>query len=130
MNSSLGTDVSAVSDLDAAFGVVSERLALAQALARRFGTPRGELAHIGDDPSYGYDLREQLNDDTGPRAPFEIAANAEREALKDERVLSARATATLTSGRLLLTLAITDASGPFRLVLAASAVTVEILKVQ
>lgn len=127
---SLGTDVNAVSDLDAAFGLVSGRLALAQALARRFSTPRGELARIGDDPDYGYDLRELLNDDVGPRAPFEIASNAEREALKDERVKSARASAAIASGRLTLALFLTDAEGPFRLVLAASAVTVEILKVQ
>lgn len=128
--SDLGVDVNAVDDLDPLFTPVSGRLAHAQAIARRFGTQRGSLANIGDSSDYGYDLRELLNDDTGPRAPFEIATNMEREALKDERTLSARATVTLISGRLSAVLALSDANGPFTLTLVASAVTVELLKVQ
>lgn len=126
----LGTDIRAVDDLDPTMRLVSDREQLAQAIARRLGTKRGELAHIGDSSDYGYDLKEMINDDTGPRATFEVEANVEREVLKDERVFSAKATATLASTRLTIALQLTDSVGPFVLVLAASAVTVEILRVQ
>mgnify|MGYP006921332426 CR=1 FL=1 len=126
----LGVDVNAVDDLDPLFTPVSGRLAHAQAIARRLGTQRGTLAHIGESSDYGYDLRELLNEDTGARATFEIASNVEREALKDERTQSARAIVTLVSGRMTVLLDLFDADGPFTLTLAASAVTVELLKVQ
>ena len=59
----LGVDVFAVVDLDPAFRLVSGRVAHAQAIARRLGTPRGDLARIGDDPDYGTDLRAFVGDD-------------------------------------------------------------------
>jgi hypothetical protein len=126
----LGTDVSCVEDLDPTFRLVTGREALAQALARRLSTKSGALALLGDDPDYGDDLRELVGEDLGARALFEIAARAEREALKDERIRSTTATATLAGGVLVLTLALSDADGPFRLTLAVSEVSVTVLKVQ
>lgn len=128
--SDLGSDVSCVEDLDGAFRSVSGRLALAQAIARRLFTRNGDLALIGDDPDYGSDLRELVGEDVDDRAAFEIAARAEKEALKDERVRTASATATLAGTSLLLSLALSDADGPFRLTLAVTDVSVSVLKVQ
>lgn len=125
----LGTDVFAVTDLDPAFRLVSGRMAHAQAIARRLGTPRGDLARIGDDPDYGTDLRAYVGSDVGPRVVFEVQSLVEREALKDERTLSATATVTAAGGALMVAVRLADARGPFSLVLAVSDVTVSVLKV-
>ncbi len=130
----LGTDINTpitdgVPDLDPMFGLVSGRAALAQAIARRLTTRRGLLEWIGDDPEYGHDVREYLGEDVGPRAEFVIASRVQAECLKDERVRAAQVTATLASGRLTLSIKLTDADGPFRLTLAVTGVTVELLKV-
>lgn len=125
-----GYDVSCVTDLDPAFRQVTGREAVAQAIARRLSTKNGALALVGDDPDYGSDLRELVGEDVGPRALFELQARAEAEALKDERVLTAQASGSLAAGVLTLVLALSDADGPFRLVLAVSEVSVQILKVQ
>jgi hypothetical protein len=126
----LGTDVRCVDDLDPTFRLVSGREGLAQALARRLSTKRGELALIGDDEDYGLDVREFVGEDVGPRATFELAAQVEAETLRDERVLSATATASFAGGVLTLSLALSDAAGPFRLTLAVTDVSVSVLKVQ
>lgn len=131
---SLGTDINTpILDgevtLDPMFTLVSGRVALAQAIARRLTTAHGTLAWINDDPEYGHDVREYLGEDVGPRAEFVIASRVQAECLKDERVRAAQVTATLTSGRLNLAVRLTDADGPFRLTLAVTGVTVELLKV-
>jgi phage baseplate assembly protein W len=125
----LGSDIHAVTDLDGAFRVVSGRLAHAQAIARRLGTPRGDLERIGDDPDYGTDLRAYVGADVGPRVVFEVQSAVEREALKDERTLSASAVATFAGDALMVALRLADADGPFSLTLAVSDVTVSVLKV-
>lgn len=127
--SDLGIDVFAVTDLDPAFRLVSGRLAHAQAIARRLGTPRGDLERIGDDPDYGTDLRAYVGSDVGPRVVFEVQAAVEREALKDERTLSASAVATFAGDALTVAVRLADDAGPFSLVLAVSDVTVSVLKV-
>ncbi len=121
--------VDGIPDLDPAFALVSGRLALVQAIARRLTTRQGELAWIGDDPVYGEDLRELLGEDATPRASFRAAQRIQAQCLADERVLSARAEVTITQGRLVATVQLTDADGPFRLTLAITAVGVETLKV-
>lgn len=122
---SLGTSISCITDLDQNFALVSGRTALGQAVARRLITPRGRLLN---DPDYGFDLRQYLNDDLGPGDPARIASGIEQEALKDERVLTASAQVTLMAGVMTVAIALQDAAGPFTLVLAVSAVTVSILK--
>ncbi len=125
----LGTDVFAVNDLDPGFRLVSGRLAHAQGIARRLLTARGDFARIGDDGTYGADLRRFVGDDVSPRVAFEVAATVEREALKDERTLSAVATVSVAGDSLLVSLRISDAAGPFSLVLAVTNVTVDLLRV-
>lgn len=123
-----GVDVDCVEDLDPAFGLVSGNKAVAQALLRRFSTPRGGLFY---DRTYGYDLRAFCNADLHAHELFAIAASVEAEAERDERVSSARADVTFDAptGRLRVSLRVVGSEGPFALVLDVSAVTVELLTV-
>lgn len=131
----LGTDISTpvsaegLLDLDPTFALVSGRAQLAQAIGRRITTRRGTLGWIGDDPDACVDVRDYLGSDASAQSAFRIAAMVDAEALRDERVLACKATATITDGVLTLSLRLADADGPFRLVLAVSAVTVDLLKV-
>lgn len=131
----LGTDINtpvndeSILDLDPAFGLATGRLQLAQAIGRRITRRRGELGWIGDDPDDGMDVRDFLGGDADAASAFQIEAQVEAEAMRDERVLAAKATATITDGTLTISLRLADADGPFRLVLAVSAVTVDLLKV-
>jgi phage baseplate assembly protein W len=114
-------------DLSVDFLNVSGRTALAQALFRRWTTDRGTLI---DDPNYGTNLSDYINDDLGPGDVAKIRAAAESEALKDERVLDITSIGELTQeGVLNLTFTIVDAAGPFTLTVAVSDVTVDLLRV-
>ena len=75
----LGSDFACVTDLDPAFTVVSEKRCLAEAIARRLGTP---AEHLFYDPDYGEDLSELIGSST---TAFVIQQRAEREGLKDDR---------------------------------------------
>ena len=131
----LGTDISTpvldegLLDLDPTFALCAGRAQLAQAIGRRITTRRGTLAWIGDDPDYGVDVRDYLGSDADAQTASRIAAMVEAEVLRDERVRACQATATVADGTLTLSLRLADADGPFRLVLAVSAVTVDLLKV-
>lgn len=124
--SDLGQDLDCVTDLAPTMRMVSGRTALAQAIARRLITPRGTLI---DDPNYGFDVRQYLNDDLGPRDIGLISAGIVAQCLQDERVFAAQASVVLTAGVLVVTISLTDAAGPFKLVLGVSDVTADILKV-
>lgn len=81
-----GTDVSTRDDMaeDAADVDGMSPEALAEALHRRLSTPRGGLI---DDPSYGYDLRQELNRPVVlPRFYAESAGRVHSEITKDDRV--------------------------------------------
>lgn len=131
----LGTDISTpvsdegLLDLDPTFALCTGRVQLAQAIGRRITTRRGTLGWIGDDPDYGVDVRDFLGSDANAQSAFRVAAMVDAEVLRDERVLACKATATITDGTLTLSLRLADADGPFRLVLAISALTVDLLKV-
>jgi hypothetical protein len=123
----LGTDVALTTDLAPVWGMVNGKTNLAMALYRRLTTPRGGLFY---DPDYGYDLRDLLNANLAAadisRARGEIAA----ECLKDERVQAATVVLTFEPRAKSLTIAIEIEStiGPFDLVLRATQVTVDILR--
>ena len=131
----LGTDISTpvsaegLLDLDPTFALSTGRAQLAQAIGRRITTRRGTLAWIGDDPDWGIDVRDYLGSDADAQTAFRIAAMVEAEVLRDERVRACQATATVADGTLTLSLRLADADGPFRLVVAVSAVTIELLRV-
>lgn len=117
-----GIDLAGVDDLSPGLPIVSGRLGLLQAIARRLITPRGSLFY---DHDYGYDVRQFLSGDV--RSTAEIASNVAAEAEKDERVEQASAKVTLVDRRLVVNLAILDGAGPFSFVLNISQVTVELL---
>lgn len=129
----LGTDVrslfaSGSVDLDPYFRVISGTTAVAQAVARRFLTPAGSLPW---DQDAGMDLRDLLLEGLDRAQLPAIASMVRAEALKDERVDTATADASLSaSGVLSITLSCTTADGPFELVLAVSQLTVDLLAIR
>lgn len=113
-------------DVTEDFATVSGRTLLAEALVRRLVTPRGTLI---DDADYGTDVRRWINDDVDDRIiAGTVAAEIDAELQKDERVRRSTTTASFTNGLLTTTTSIIDASGPFRLVLRISDVTIEVLE--
>jgi len=129
MPTDFGTDISSVPDLDDRFALVSGAAALGQALARRLETPRGGLWYA---PNYGTDIRGRLNDTLTQAELAALPGEIEAECEKDERVRRASAQVQFVPQTSTLTVAISveTALGPFRLVLAATALTVELLQVQ
>ncbi len=125
-SSSLGTDISVFPDLGKRFRLVSERANIAEAALKRLTTPRGKLHYA---PDYGYDLRRFVNESSTPDVLTSVRANVTAELLKDARILSAVASVTYddASEKLTVALALTDADGPFKLVLTATADLVELL---
>ena len=98
-----------------------------EAIARRWSTNPGQLI---DDPTYGYNLTDLINDDLSPTQLAQAQQRAAAEALKDERVLRCSVTLTLTVAGLLSVVAtVTTSNGTFQFVLAVSATTVNILLV-
>lgn len=100
---------------------------VAEAIARRWQTPRGGLI---DDPNYGFDVSDFINADMSKTDIARLAQLAGSEAEKDERVLSCKVTVTLTGGVLIVTGAVETALGPFQLVVSVSQVTVTLLAPQ
>lgn len=76
-------DVDCVTDLSPQMGTVTGSVALAQALARRLTTQRGQAQWW---PAYGLDMRAYLLGKT-PRQAIQAAAALELR--KDERIVSA-----------------------------------------
>lgn len=123
----LGSDLSCVRDCTPDMAEVSGRACLAQAIARRYITPRGALI---DDPNYGFDLTAYVNDDLSSADIARIQSQAEQEALKDERVEDASVSIAVTvAGVMVVTVVLTDSNGPFTLVLSVTATTVQLLTV-
>ena len=118
----LGTDVHCDGDLLPHMPTVSGRLGLAQAIARRLETPRGRMPWW---PEYGTDLRDLVNSGLTDSA---IASAAEAECLKDERVEDVDVVVERDAGAMTLTVAITDADGPFDAVLTISQAAATLLE--
>ena len=124
-----GIDVSTFPDLDPQFRLISGRRAIVEVVMRRFSTPHGALL---DDPDFGRNVREMLNEGLTPSVLYQWQHALQVEALKDERVLSAEVvfdtTRLISRGVLVISVALTDADGPFRFVLAVDQMTVELLR--
>lgn len=122
----LGTDIATpdAADIDPYFAPVSGWRGLAQALGRRLVTPRGSLL---EDAAYGFDLRSRLYSALTPTDLATLAGFVARELEGDERVESASVTVAYASGRITVRAIIETGDGTFRLVLAVSSVTTEIL---
>jgi len=117
MATDLGADISTYPDLDPAYTLITGPRVVAEAVARRWVTPRGGLFY---DLNYGYDLRQFLNAVITPGLASTIAVQCELEALKDERVLQAAVTVKQSAGQLAtltVNCLLTLATGPFQFVL-------------
>ncbi len=121
-----GHDLSCTTDLDPGMLEVDGVTCLSQALFRRIITPRGTLI---DDPNYGFDVTQYLNDDLAQSDLARIASQIDAEFLKDERVIRSSTTVTLVaSGVLSIASVVNPSVGPaFQLVVTASQVTQQLL---
>lgn len=100
--------------------MVSGNRAIAEAIVRRLTTPRGRLI---DDPNYGYDLTDLINDGTTPPQLAQAQKLASFEAKKDPRVIQCQVRIQLTGGVLIVTATPTTATGPFTLVFSLSSLS-------
>lgn len=126
MSADFGSAWSCVDDLTMPARYVTGNRVVGEAMARRLSTDRGGLI---SDPTYGYDLTAEMDDDASPSDLAAIAAQIQAECVKDQRVLAAVATVTLAGGVLIVTIQVTTAAGPFTLTLSVDQVSVQILKV-
>lgn len=122
-----GSCWSCITDLTSPSTMATGFAAVAQAVARRWQTPRGGLV---DDPNYGFDLTDLINDDINQSDLAGMQRQAAAEAEKDERVLSCKVSISVVSNGLMNVIGtIQTASGPFRLVVSVSNVSVTLLQV-
>lgn len=106
------------------------RATVAEAVIRRLVTARGTLIDIvfpSTTANYGYDIANALNDDITARVLGMLGANIEAELRKDERIIRAPTTVTSAGDVLIVSIQVFLASGPFKLVLAISQVSVSLL---
>lgn len=122
-----GTDVSTIPDLDPTFTLISGPQVVAQSIARRLTTPRGDLAFH---PDYGIDLRMWLNEAMTPQAIAECSQSIEAECRKDERVETVKVNVEMnyTTFSMRIKVFITTALGPFSLTLRIDKLTAEIIQ--
>jgi hypothetical protein len=115
-------------DLSMPSYMASGNLCVAEAVLRRWTTSRGELI---DDPNYGFNVMDLVSDDLGPRDIAYAQQQLAQEAEKDERVRKMKVVLTGpdSAGNLRIEGTGTTAAGPFKLVLAVSAVSVDVLLV-
>lgn len=123
----LGTDISCFPDL--LFVQVSGFLNLANAILRRWQTPRGGLF---SDPNYGTDLRDWVNASSTPTNLYQLASAAEAEAEKDPRVTSCVASAVYNANEVGfdVTAQIVTGAGPFTLVAQCTQIGIQLLSIQ
>lgn len=117
-----GADFSGVMDIDLSLSVVSGRQALAQSILRRLSTRTGTLR---DDPSYGDDIRLFIGKAI---SPDEVAQRVEAQVFADERIRDARVTVDFLGEDLNIHLVLVDATGPFRLVVGVSELSLDLLE--
>lgn len=111
-------------------GFVTGRANLSGAIVRRLSTTRGQLADVvtpSTTANYGYDLTDEIDDDMTTRALGIIGANVDAELRKDERIIRSSTLSSGTGGALLVDITVTDATGPFKLILAVTEVSTTLL---
>lgn len=85
----LGVDLACTGDLDPHFRLCYGIENLSNAMCRRLSCTAGALESVGDDPTYGYNLPDQLNLEFSSDATLAIInSSARNEMLKDPRVQS------------------------------------------
>jgi phage baseplate assembly protein W len=122
-----GQDINCLAGLDPRLRLVGGLENLGQALVARLSTPRGGLFY---DPNYGTDLRAYVNESTSSAMLARARADVQAECAKDERVATCTASTSFDAAALtlLVRVDVQTGAGPFRLVLAVTATSVEILR--
>jgi hypothetical protein len=122
----LGSSRQLLLDGDPSLRTVTGRAILVQSLLCRQSTPRGSVI---DCPNDCLDLRDYVAEGMTPTQVLSIYGTIQAELLKDQRVSQAIVNGSYSFQTSVLTLneAITSSYGPFTLVLAVSAVTVQLL---
>lgn len=128
-----GRDTSCTDQLRPGRFVTGARL-VAEAAYRRLTTPRGMLRGGDDEANYGLDLCGLVGSSSAKADAAALPGRITAELLKDERIESVEvevlATVEGPATTLQITISALTSEGPtFELVLLASAVTVELLKV-
>lgn len=121
-----GKDFTAIPDLG--FGVKESYANLAEAIGRRLTTPSLQLFY---DRTYGFDVREYLNETWNDAIAYEFTSLVEAEIRKDGRVIDCKvsvdATNILASRQLQVYVEATTTFGPFSLVVNVSDLNAEVL---
>jgi hypothetical protein len=104
----------------------SERTLLTADIIRRINTARGTLPDTKIPTKlgrYGIDLLDYIAADMTPGDIGRLCSNIDEQIRQDERVARSRTTAVLSGFILLVTIALVDSQGPFKLVLTINALT-------
>jgi hypothetical protein len=121
----LGSDFAGVFDMDPNLSFVSGRMCHLQAVARAWLQAPGSEP---DAPHIGLGLAQLIGDDFDAR---NLQADAERQALYDERTMNTTVVATDDgNGNITLNGTIEDEVGPLSFVLTPTSLTSTILKLQ
>lgn len=124
---SFGTDTSTFPDFDGTGRTISGVRVVAECLLRRFTTRRGTLFY---DPDFGLDLRDLLNEDLDASDLRRFTALAKLEAEKDERVVEAAVSLSLSGSTLKIQISgELSTREAFDFVLAIDKVSAEVLRV-
>lgn len=125
-----GSDLSGVTDLTLDCAEVSGARGWLEGLCRRLQVPPGGLL---DDPDYGYDVADWLDDEIKQSQLDSIARDIDDEFLKDQRTESSSSVVTIVKngGAISLNIVsrVSSAAGPFTLVIGASDLGVQLLSV-
>jgi hypothetical protein len=123
-----GTDISCYPDLDPSFAEINGVQVIAESTIRRWQTIRGECA---DDPDAGEDLRIWLNRKWTRKNGYDLKIALEREAEKDERVLSCAVALELVNQNAIeITASFETVNGAFDLVTTIDTVTAKFLGIE
>lgn len=122
-----GVELSCTNDIANDSRTVTGFTVVAEAIVRRWITPRGRL--IGY-PNYGFDITQFINADMTSSEISAMIAGMQAEALKDERVASCTVLGTLGSdGVFTFDAEVETSQGPFTFSISASDVSVKLLEV-
>jgi hypothetical protein len=126
-----GVDIAALDDLSPVWGLVGGELTVAYDLYRRITTPAGSYDEIEDEPIDTLDIRGFLNARVSQAITANLKSRLAAVCKGNPRVRSCSPDISYNMARreLRVDLHCETATGPFDMVLAATAVTVEILSI-
>jgi hypothetical protein len=108
-------------DLDPQLLIVAEpRIVMAESLARRLTTIRGQLLYA---PNDGWDLRQLVNAALTSGDVESLQGTIQQECLKDPRIQTAIARVAVTGSTVTITISAIGTSGPFGIVFSLASVS-------